>query len=275
MRSSDLAQLAGVTVRTLRHYHAIGLLPEPPRHPNGYREYGTEHLARVLRIKQLASLGFPLDRISGMLDDLDADPPAETGASHALDELDAALRAEIERLEEQRRTIARIKKGSIAIDMPARSIPMMEAMRRVMSEAGYDENFGTMDRIDRTSLLLLSHLYEDKELAEAERLFDAISKLGFSKRMAAVGEHCDALSADASEEDRAAVADEGIGLIGELVDCLDPDNWLRDYTSYELLIDAYARESLNPAQTDVMDRIERGVEDLVRQNVKGGQPAGT
>lgn len=31
MKSSELAKLAGVSVRTLRHYHAIGLLPEPPR----------------------------------------------------------------------------------------------------------------------------------------------------------------------------------------------------------------------------------------------------
>lgn len=275
MRSSDLAQLAGVTVRTLRHYHAIGLLPEPPRHPNGYREYGAEHLARVLRIKQLASLGFPLDRIGGMLDDLDAGPLAETGAFDALDELDAALQAEIERIEEQRRTIAHIRQDRIAIDMPARSAPMMEAMRRVMREAGYGSGADGEDAMDRTSLLLLSHMYEDEELAEAERLFTAISEFGFSERLVAVGTRSDELAPDASEEERAAVVDEGLDLMRELVECLDPGNWLRDYTSYELLMESYARESLNPAQIDVMDRIERGIEDLVRQRVKDDPPAGT
>ena len=35
MLSSELAELAGVTVRTLRHYHQIGLLPEPPRTAGG------------------------------------------------------------------------------------------------------------------------------------------------------------------------------------------------------------------------------------------------
>ena len=30
MKSSEIAKLAGVSVRTLRHYHAIDLLPEPP-----------------------------------------------------------------------------------------------------------------------------------------------------------------------------------------------------------------------------------------------------
>lgn len=39
MRSNELAKLAGVTVRTLRHYHAIGLMAEPSRAENGYREY--------------------------------------------------------------------------------------------------------------------------------------------------------------------------------------------------------------------------------------------
>ena len=36
LRSGDVAKLAGVTVRTLRHYRRIGLLPEPPRDDNGY-----------------------------------------------------------------------------------------------------------------------------------------------------------------------------------------------------------------------------------------------
>lgn len=33
-----MARLAGVTVRTLRHYHQVQVLAEPPRTSNGYRE---------------------------------------------------------------------------------------------------------------------------------------------------------------------------------------------------------------------------------------------
>jgi DNA-binding transcriptional MerR regulator len=40
LRIGELADLAGVTVRTIRHYHAKGLLAEPPRDPSGYRRYG-------------------------------------------------------------------------------------------------------------------------------------------------------------------------------------------------------------------------------------------
>lgn len=67
MRSKEVADFAGVTVRTLRHYHQLGILPEPPRLANSYREYGAVDVARVLRIKRLASLGFSLEQVGDML----------------------------------------------------------------------------------------------------------------------------------------------------------------------------------------------------------------
>ncbi|MFD0852085.1 MerR family DNA-binding transcriptional regulator, partial [Actinomadura adrarensis] len=39
MRIGELAALVGVSTRTVRHYHHLGLLPEPERRANGYREY--------------------------------------------------------------------------------------------------------------------------------------------------------------------------------------------------------------------------------------------
>ena len=77
MKSSEIAKLAGVSVRTLRHYHAIDLLPEPPRGENGYRDYGAGDLVRLLRIKRLSSLGFSLSRISEVLDEMDAHLPKQ------------------------------------------------------------------------------------------------------------------------------------------------------------------------------------------------------
>ncbi|EED6225780.1 MerR family DNA-binding transcriptional regulator, partial [Salmonella enterica subsp. enterica serovar Haifa] len=49
MHSNELARLAGVTVRALRHYHQVGILAEPERRSNGYREYDVHDLIRVLR----------------------------------------------------------------------------------------------------------------------------------------------------------------------------------------------------------------------------------
>jgi DNA-binding transcriptional MerR regulator len=44
----ELADLAGTTVRAVRHYHDVGLLEEPRRCSNGYKQYGVAHLIRTL-----------------------------------------------------------------------------------------------------------------------------------------------------------------------------------------------------------------------------------
>lgn len=62
----EIAELTGVTVRAVRHYHEVGLLAEPQRRANGYKKYGGEHLVRILRIKRLTELGFSLPRIAAM-----------------------------------------------------------------------------------------------------------------------------------------------------------------------------------------------------------------
>lgn len=49
MRIGELAALAGVTTRTVRHYHRVGLLPEPGRRVNGYRDYGLRDAGELTR----------------------------------------------------------------------------------------------------------------------------------------------------------------------------------------------------------------------------------
>ena len=44
---SQLAAYVGVTVRTVRHYSQLGLLPEPERDQSGYRRYGAEDVIRL------------------------------------------------------------------------------------------------------------------------------------------------------------------------------------------------------------------------------------
>lgn len=68
MRISDCAELTGTTVRTIRYYHQIGLLPVPEQHL-GRRDYELDHVGRILRIRWLADAGIPLETIRDMLDD--------------------------------------------------------------------------------------------------------------------------------------------------------------------------------------------------------------
>ena len=46
----ELAGLAGVSPRAVRHYHAIGLLPEPARDGSGYRRYGGKDVVALVRV---------------------------------------------------------------------------------------------------------------------------------------------------------------------------------------------------------------------------------
>ena len=80
----DLARAAGVTVRTLHHYHQIGLLVPSARTPAGYRTYSYPDLLRLQRVLGYRSLGVGLDEIAGMLDDPVTDPLDQLRAQRAL-----------------------------------------------------------------------------------------------------------------------------------------------------------------------------------------------
>ncbi|HEY3558791.1 MAG TPA: MerR family transcriptional regulator [Kribbella sp.] len=76
---SEVARLAGVSVRTLRHYDAIGLLPPGRVAANGYRYYGRSELLRLQRILLLRELGVPLPSIARILDEQDDELAALQG----------------------------------------------------------------------------------------------------------------------------------------------------------------------------------------------------
>ena len=69
-----VAEVAGVTVRTLHHYDEIGLLTPSERTHAGHRRYGDSDLDRLQRILFYRELGFPLEEVAALLDDPDTDP---------------------------------------------------------------------------------------------------------------------------------------------------------------------------------------------------------
>lgn len=64
---SQVAALAGVTVRTLHHYDAIGLLSPSARSDAAYRLYAQEDLERLQEILYFRELGVPLGDIATLL----------------------------------------------------------------------------------------------------------------------------------------------------------------------------------------------------------------
>lgn len=63
------AALVGVSVKTLHHWDAIGLVRPGGRTWAGYRVYSADDIARVHRVLVYRELGFPLAEIARLLDD--------------------------------------------------------------------------------------------------------------------------------------------------------------------------------------------------------------
>lgn len=64
---SELAQLSGVSTRTLRYYDEIDLLKPAQVGDNGYRAYGREQVDRLQEILFYRQLGMPLEEIRNLL----------------------------------------------------------------------------------------------------------------------------------------------------------------------------------------------------------------
>jgi len=120
----QLASYAGVTIRAVRHYHQVGLLPEPPRDASGYRTYDSAAVVRLIKIRTLAEAGVPLARVRELLD---ADP--ETFAA-ATAEIDRQLRAQVRALQEHRRRIAQLGSGA-SLALPPEVSDYLDRLRAI------------------------------------------------------------------------------------------------------------------------------------------------
>ena len=74
LKIGELAKRSQLSIRTLHHYDAIGLLCPTERTSGGARLYGDQDFRRLHRIQVLKRLGYGLTEISGMLDEALVDP---------------------------------------------------------------------------------------------------------------------------------------------------------------------------------------------------------
>ncbi|MFJ9078731.1 MerR family transcriptional regulator [Streptomyces sp. NPDC102278] len=95
VKIGDAAAFVGTTPRAIRHYHEIGLLPEPVRGSDDRRRYGYEDMIRLLWIRKMADAGIALDDIRDAFTDTASDDAA--GAAGA--ESDDSITSILERLE--------------------------------------------------------------------------------------------------------------------------------------------------------------------------------
>ncbi|MEU6798049.1 MerR family transcriptional regulator [Nonomuraea wenchangensis] len=101
----ELASYAGVSVRTVRHYHAKGLLPEPERDHLGYRRYDAGAVVELIRIRTLTRAGVPLARTRELL------RAGEEEFAAAVADIDRRLEAEIRQRQRRREHLAGLTAG--------------------------------------------------------------------------------------------------------------------------------------------------------------------
>ena len=124
------AAFAGVTVKTVRHYHRRGLVDEPRRDSSGYRRYGSDQLLRLVQVRTLASAGVPLAEIGPLLD---------AGTDQfvaALADVERRLTDRIAEMTARRDTLHRLADGDRAL-LPDRACAVLDRMRDLDFSADY------------------------------------------------------------------------------------------------------------------------------------------
>lgn len=232
----QLADLAGTSLRTVRHYHEVGLLVEPERRANGYKSYGVEHLVRVMRIKRLSGLGFSLSQIAEMGE-------ADEYPENELRTLDAELAGTIERLQRVRTELALVLRRAAPTDLPPE-----------MALAAAD---APISAADRSLMVVWSRLIGPEALASFTRALQEYEAAPSDTEF-------DNLPADTDEEVRRDLAER---MVPQARRFLAANPGLRDPGALAphgvrravRTLDAATEDLYNPAQRDVLARIGRAL----------------
>lgn len=191
MRIGEVARAAGVSTRTVRHYHQVGVLPEPSRTVSGYRVYGIRDLVRLSHARRLVELGLGLAEVRDVLAGDEA-----RDLSEIIDQMDAELAVQAERIAERRRRLAELRsrvneRGLGVDDLPEPAL--VEFFTRVeASGAG-----GPMLQLDRQ---MLSFLPAEEARRWTAPLLHRMADEEFTDRLVRMYDDFDRLEAVAPED---------------------------------------------------------------------------
>ncbi|MDQ0744423.1 DNA-binding transcriptional MerR regulator [Clavibacter sp. B3I6] len=241
VRIGDAAAFAGTTPRAIRHYHRIGLLPEPARGADDRRRYEHDDMMRLLWVLRTADAGIPLgdiraafagtDRDEGGAMPVAADAEARPDVDGILERLEASLAARAAEIGRQRLAVQRMRaRGSrlgLLSDFVARRLDDLPA--------------GSVRPADLDALLVM------------ERMFGPLGAAVHASRAVALARHPD-LRAQA---DRVEAAEEALD---HAVPVDDPRvaQAAVDRHAFERALDAAIRESGQHEEDDALfDEWER------------------
>lgn len=134
MRIGELGERAGLSPKTVRYYEQIGLVPEPRRLPNGYRDYEESVVQLLGFIGAAQSIGLTLGEIREVLAFRDR---GEAPCSHVLQLIErraADLEERIRALETMRRDLERL--GGRARRAPPRPAAYCHIIEEIAARTG-------------------------------------------------------------------------------------------------------------------------------------------
>lgn len=134
---SEVAKLVGVTPKSVRHYHKLGLMPEMGRSEGGYRLYSANDLLRLQRIKRLQSLGLSLQQIKFILE---FDHP-DTLLLTTLQSIRCEIDQQMEKLEQRRQRIDQYlnEQATLAsVDQPEEELALLQQLSALIPGYPYD-----------------------------------------------------------------------------------------------------------------------------------------
>ncbi|WKV74315.1 MerR family transcriptional regulator [Streptomyces sp. PCS3-D2] len=242
MRIGEIAAVVGVTTRAIRHYHHVGLLPEPERRPNGYRAYTVRDAVLLARVRRLTELGLSLDEVRDVLAD-----DAGRDLADVLEELDADLARQESEIKERRRRLA-----VLLAARPGEGEPMSPALAGLLAKAPRTTSPSAAK--DREHLTLL-----DASGAGGEEVYAALGPLAADPGVLALYERLDELADACADDPRIpGLAAELVAVVPDEVFAAIPRNGAVVAGFQEALLAEYA-----PAQAEVVRRvmqafIERG-----------------
>ncbi|MEU9337229.1 MerR family transcriptional regulator [Streptomyces sp. NPDC048290] len=173
VRIGDAALFAGTTPRAIRHYHAIGLLPEPERGGDGKRRYGYDDMIRLLWVRTMVDAGFGLEDIRTAFD-------GTRGIEETLEQLEENLVVQQAALQQRRETVRRLREAGSPLGLLSplvtdrlRDLPTGALRRSDLDSLLVSERiFGPLGAALQASVYIV--LAHDPELrAEADRLDEA------------------------------------------------------------------------------------------------------
>jgi DNA-binding transcriptional MerR regulator len=110
VKIGDAASFVGITPRAVRHYHEIGLLPEPERGSDNRRRYGYDEMIRLLWIRKMADAGVALDDIRDAF--AETTPPradSDNDVAGVLERLEESLTLKEAELQRQRAAVEQMR----------------------------------------------------------------------------------------------------------------------------------------------------------------------